>query len=88
MTERTFCPMVHGAWARALSRCTGALLRAPDTLPHVPFTGALAVRCERRLFSCQTDWFSRCFGTLESDAIQGQKAQIVQSCMTLDDFLP
>lgn len=31
---------------------------------------------------------SRCSGTMESGVIQRQEAQIVQSCLTLDDSLP
>ena len=36
----------------------------------------------------QIEAVSRCFWTTGAGAVQGQKAQIVQSCKTLDDFLP
>ena len=32
--------------------------------------------------------FSRCFSTVESDIVERQVRQIVQSWLNLDDFLP
>ena len=72
-----------------MSRRAPATERPREARPDDGFLPVLPRRaCGRLRASRQSGRFSRLRGTVQQGPVQRQETQIVQSCMTLDDFLP
>ena len=73
----------------SMSRRAPATERPREARPDDGFLPVLPRRaCGRLRASRQSRRFSRLRGTVQQGPVQRQETQIVQSCMTLDDFLP
>ena len=73
----------------SMSRRAPATERPREARPDDGFLPVLPRRaCGRLRASRQSGHFSRLRGTVQQGPVQRQETQIVQSCMTLDDFLP